>query len=406
MPFGGGGVEQEVAPQLVEVVRGDLIISVSGSGSIGVDNEASLAFDGSGKVDKIYVDEGDEVSKGQSLAELVPLDTEALELALTQAQVTLKQAQVALATAEYNLGKAQEIYREADIHKAQVAVSVADHYLRYAKERLASANVNIETWANEVYQAELDLARARQELEIMLSGGDAEEVALRKLEVDAAELQVDAAKQAVEEAQRQLETETITAPFNGVVTSVNVEEGDIISSPSMSQVAIVHLIDLATMELGVDLDEIDIPGVALEQRAIISVDALPDVQLEGRVTHISPLPTVEAGVTLYKVKIGFDVPEGSGLRVGMSATADIITSERSGVLLVPNRAIKQDSQGNPVVWVMVGEQTEQRPVVVGISDGFQTEIVQGLNEGETVVEAGAGVQPSPEPSGGGGFLFR
>jgi len=171
----------------------------------------------------------------------------------------------------------------------------------------------------------------------------------------------------------------------------------------MSQVAIVHLIDLATMELGVDLDEIDIPGVALEQRAIISVDALPDVQLEGRVTHISPLPTVEAGVTRYKVKIGFDVPPGSGFRVGMSATADIITSGRSGVLLVPNRAIKQDSQGNPVVGVMVGEQIEQRPVVVGISDGFQTEIIDGLEEGEMVVIE---IRAEPEPSGGGGFLFR
>jgi HlyD family secretion protein len=178
---------------------------------------------------------------------------------------------------------------------------------------------------------------------------------------------------------------------------VYVEEGDIVPNPSMSQVAIVHLIDLTSMELSVDLDEIDVPGVALDQRAIISVDALPELQLEGKVTHISPLPTVEAGVVQYKVKIGFDVPQGSGLKVGMSATADIIINERSGVLLVPNRAIKQDSQGNPVVWVMVGEQTEPRSVVVGISDGLQTEIVQGLSGGETVVETGAEAQPSTRP---------
>ncbi|UCC90502.1 MAG: efflux RND transporter periplasmic adaptor subunit, partial [Dehalococcoidia bacterium] len=221
----------------------------------------------------------------------------------------------------------------------------------------------------------------------------------------AAELQVDVAKQAVEEAASELEIENLTAPFYGVVTSVDVEEGDIIPNSGMSQVTIVHLIDPSSMELGVDLDEIDIPGVALDQRAIISVDALPDVQLEGNVTSISPLPTVEAGVVLYNVKIGFDVPQGSGLKVGMSATADIIINERSGVLLVPDRAIKQDSQGNPVVWVMVGEQIEQRPVIVGISDGFQTEIIQGLSEGETVVmEMGVGVQPSTGPSGGRGIM--
>lgn len=374
LPFGGGGVEQEVAPQLVEVVRGDLIISVSGSGSIGVDNEASLAFDGSGKVDKIYVDEGDVVKGGEALAVLVPVDTDALELALAQAELNLAQVKASLAQADASQEQAGAALEEANYHLQQLE----RYHATYEERRIARLQIS-------AAESQVKAAEAQ---------------------VQAAELAVDVARQAVEEAASELEVETLTAPFYGVVASVNVEEGDIISSPSMSQVAIVHLIDLATMELGVDLDEIDIPGVALEQRAIISVDALPDVQLEGRVTHISPLPTVEAGVTRYKVKIGFDVPQGSGLRVGMSATADIITSERSGVLLVPNRAIKQDSQGNPIVWVMVGEQIEQRPVVVGISDGFQTEVIQGLNEGETVVEAVAGVQPSPEPPGGPGFLFR
>jgi RND family efflux transporter MFP subunit len=375
MPFRGQGVEQEVAPQLVKVVRGDLIISVSGSGSIGVDNEASLAFDGGGKVDKIYVDEGDVVKEGEVLAVLVPVDTDALELALAQAELNLAQVEASLAQAEASQEQAGAALEEANYNLQQLE----RYHATYDERRIARLQVS-------AAESQVKAAEAQ---------------------VQAAELAVDVAKQAVEEARSELEVETLTAPFYGVVTSVNVEEGDIIPAPSMSQVTIVHLIDLATMELGVDLDEIDIPGVALEQRAIISVDALPDIQLEGRVTHISPLPTVEAGVTLYKVKIGFDVPPGSGLRVGMSATADIITSERSGVLLVPNRAIKQDSQGNPVVEVMVGEQIEQRPVVVGISDGFQTEVIQGLSEEESVVgEVGAGVQPSPEPPGGGGFLFR
>jgi macrolide-specific efflux system membrane fusion protein len=70
----------------------------------------------------------------------------------------------------------------------------------------------------------------------------------------------------------------------------------------------------------------------------------------------------------------------------MSATADIVINERSNVLLVPNRAISKDSQGNPIVEVMVNGEIERRPVVTGISDGFETEIVAGLNEGEVVVE--------------------
>jgi multidrug efflux pump subunit AcrA (membrane-fusion protein) len=69
----------------------------------------------------------------------------------------------------------------------------------------------------------------------------------------------------------------------------------------------------------------------------------------------------------------------------MSAEADIVIVDRSNVLLVPDRAITKDSEGNPVVMVVVNEQTEERPVVIGISDGFDTEIVSGLSEGEVVV---------------------
>jgi len=394
MPFRGGGDEEESTAQLVEVVRGDLIISVSGSGSIGISNEATLAFDGGGEVDKIYVEEGDEVSKGELLAELVPLDTEALELALLRAEIALHRA-------EYNLDKAENPYTEDEIEDAEDAVDDAEDYLDFVGYRLAYAlrhgsEQEVQQWQMELYRAEASLDAAEDKLDAMLSAPDEGEIEILEMEVDAAE-------QAVDEAESKLEIENITAPFDGVVTSVDVEEGDVISSTGMSQVPIVHLIDPTSMELSVDLDEIDIPGVKLNQRAIIEVDALPDVQLEGRITSISPLPTVEAGVVLYNVKIGFDVPQGSGLRVGMSATADIITNERGSVLLVPDRAVKQDREGNPIVWVMVDEQVEVRPVVIGISDGFQTEIIDGLDEGEIVViELGA--ESELEPAGGPGIF--
>ena len=368
MPGRGGGDEEEVARQLVEVVRGNLTVSVSGSGSIGVSNEANLTFGSSDKVDKIYVEEGDEVSQGEVLARL---DTSALELALTRAQI-------ALATAEYNLDKTK-IYTDEEIEEAQDAIDEAEDDVDFAKDLLAQVRrqgnaVDIRYSQREVSQALANLEAAEDELVAMLVPSDEDEIKLREMEVDAAE-------QALVEAQKQLDEASITAPFDGIVASVEVSQGDIVSATT----TIVYLIESTSMELSVDLDEIDIPGVEREQRAIIEIDALPELQLEGRVTSVSPLPTVEAGVVLYGVKIGFDVPQGSGLKVGMSATADIIINERSSVLLLPDRAITEDSQGEPVVKVMVNDETEERPVVTGISDGFQTEIVDGLNEGEVVV---------------------
>ena len=138
------------------------------------------------------------------------------------------------------------------------------------------------------------------------------------------------------------------------------------------------------MELKAEVDEIDIAKVQAGQRTIIEVDALPDVQFEGTVTSISQLPTVQAGVVLYEIKIDFSILEDSRLRAGMSASADIIINERSNILLVPDRAIGKDSQGRPIVKVIVDGETEERLVVVGLSDGFETEIIDGLSEGEVI----------------------
>ncbi|GAG31393.1 unnamed protein product, partial [marine sediment metagenome] len=177
---------------------------------------------------------------------------------------------------------------------------------------------------------------------------------------------------ALDEANNDLDDAVIFAPFDGVVASVDVEEGDVVPPPTLTLTTVIHLIDLTTMELTAEVDEVDIAVVKPGQGAIIEVDALPALRLDAEVVSISLLPKVEEGVVLYEVGIGFDVPEEDELKVGMSATADIIIYGGSGILLVPNRAIEQDSEGNPVVKVMVNEEIEERPVVTGISDGYQT----------------------------------
>jgi RND family efflux transporter MFP subunit len=385
-PFGGD--EEEASQQLVEVVRGDLAISVSGSGNIEVSDEGKLAFGVGGRIDRIYVEEGDSVTKGDVLASL---DTDDLELALTQAKVALTQAEIAvgtanvtLRTARHSLDEAQDIYTWPEIKVAEADVDDAEAFLEYVLEK------GLPTTTVAYAQARLDAAEAV--LDAMIYDYDTEEVAIKKMEVAVAEqslelsqLSLEQAQQSLEYAQEQLGEATITAPFDGVIAKIYNEEEDVIPPPALASQVIIYLVDLSTMELNVEVDEIDIPEVEPGQRAIINVDALPGVEFEGEVFTISPVAKEEAGVILYDVKVGFNVPEGSGLKVGMSAEADIVLVGRSDVLLVPSRAITEDSEGNPIVMVVVNGQTEERRVVVGVSDGIDTEIVSGLSEGEVVV---------------------
>ena len=440
-PLGDGGQSTQ---QAVAVTRGDLMVSVSGSGNIEASKEARLSFGSGGRIERIYVEEGDTVSKGEVLAEL---DTDTLELAKTQAEVSLTQAQLALTqaqlsqqTAEYELKKIRDTKDtlELALFKAQIDTRTAKHHLDetrdiYTWPDIETAQSDVDDAkaflqytldmnlpeATIVYaQARLDAVQAK--LDAMIQSYDTEEVAIAKLQLEAAEMaeaqaqkkvddldddiaikesQVAAAKESVKQAtqsvelareslaqtQKELDEAIIIATIEGVVTSVSAEEGDIIPSPTMSPTPVIHLIDPSSMELVVEVDEIDIPGVNLGQEAIIEMDALPNAKLAGNVTTIYPLPVEVGGVVVYKVKIIFEVPENVGIKVGMSASADIVLAKRSNVLLVPDRAIDKDKEGKTIVRVVVNEQIEERQVVTGISDGFNTEVISGLGEGEMVL---------------------
>ena len=127
-PFAGDG--DEAAQQLAEVERGDVRISVDGSGNIQLANDVKLSFGVGGRIDRIYVEEGEMVGKGEVLAQL---ETDELELALTQAEVTLAGQQVAvtqaelnLEQAEYNLDQAMELYTWPEIEVAEADVDDAE----------------------------------------------------------------------------------------------------------------------------------------------------------------------------------------------------------------------------------------------------------------------------------------
>ncbi|MFC1939502.1 efflux RND transporter periplasmic adaptor subunit [Chloroflexota bacterium] len=424
-PFGG---EEQVSENLVEVVRGDLTIAVSGSGNLEVSKDVELAFGSGGKIETIYVEEGDEVSEGDVLAKL---DTDALELALTEARVAYYQAQVAvteaevavtqaeaavaqaeidLKNAEIDLEQTQETYTLSEIKAAQADLDVKKRNLEEALRTLykyEQGTPGYKEYQKIVARAQASVNTAEDLLDAMLSGFSTKEVAAKEMEVNYARQSLELAKQSLElakqspelkrqslqlekqsleQAQKQLDEATITAQFDGIVARTYADEGDVIPPPSLTSTPIIKLIDPGNLELNVEVDEIDVPGVKKGQKVIINVDALPSTPIEGEVDFIFPTATEESGLVTYKVKIDFAIPEGSGLRAGMSATADIVINERSDVLLVPERAIEQDSEGNPIVDVMVNQQIEKRTVVTGISDGFQTEILNGLEEGEMVIE--------------------
>jgi len=246
---------------------------------------------------------------------------------------------LALADARNNLKQAQKLLEEGKTAEAQSLLEVVDQNLDEAEDKS-----NATAWSV-------------------------------PFAVKLAELQYDQAKAELDKA-------TITATFDGIIANIYITEGQQLSTMNYANPAIC-LIDTSEIRLSGAIDEIDVSRVRLGQEAVITLDALPEKEVKGRVTFISPASTIQTGVVFYKTTIVLENPDAE-LKDGMSASAEIILEQHDNVLLIPNRAI-QGSLENPWVEVLVNGKTEQREITLGLSNGASTEVLAGLAEGEEIV---------------------
>lgn len=376
----GCAKSQNTPQETVEVIRDDLVISVSVSGNLEMPHKTDLSFGTTGMVAEVLVDEGDSVVEGQTLAKL---DAGTLELNVEMALARCETAQVDYEIAQNKL--MQTIYPMytggyiSDLPGTWLALEEAQDDLEEAQRLMEQGKTDDAQAQLELVEA--GLAKAKEKLHskrwaLPMS------VKLIELQTDQAKVALDMARLELASARLELTKATITASFDGIVADIYINEGQQLSAMTYANPAI-YLIDSTSIEMNGVIDEIDISKVKLGQKADITLDALPDKEVKGKVTFISQAGTIQAGVVFYKTTITLENPDEE-LRDGMSATAEIIIDRRENALLIPNRAI-QGSWENPWVEILIDEESEKREVTLGLSDGVNTEVLSGLEEGEEVV---------------------
>jgi RND family efflux transporter MFP subunit len=341
----GHGSQPPVAT--INVTRGDIVQTVLVDGNLGIPDKAYLSFGVTGTVDDVLVSQGDNVTEGDVLAEL---DAPSLQSAvdIAQLQVDIAEEQVAAARAQYEI----------------------------AQDNLDAAKA-IPGTPTDVLELQVAAARASWETS--------------KYNLRIAKINLDSAKLSLNKA-------VITAPFDGMVAGITVIEGQEISAAGLATPAIT-LVGTSGIEMQGTIDELNIASVKLGQTADITLDALPDEELTGTVAFISPMGTVVAGIVSYAVTITIQSPSPD-LKDGMSATGEVVIARSDNVLLIPNTVIRGTVQ-NPYVVVLVNAKQENQQVTLGLSDGVNTEVLSGLEEGEQVVVPSS--SSSSQQSGGGFF---
>ncbi len=341
------------------IQKRDLEAIVSASGKIEPKKTVNISAQTMGRVTRLAVEEGDRVRAGQFLLQIDPVTAEAAVgrdiAAVAGAQTALEQARVSLQSARANL-------------------DVARQNLKRQRELWSAGLTTRET-----------LERAEAEVEVRES-----DLKAREQEIKTRETQLNQQQAGLASSKHTLAQVRFDAPFDGIVTRRNIEEGENVVVGTMNNAGTVLLTvaDMSVIEAEVEVDETDIPFVQLGQIAKIKIDAIPDREFPGKVTEIgnSPIQTTGTGTTRtatnFKVTVQIDgqIPD---VRPGFTCTAEITTATRKQVVAVPIQAMSVrelviDAQGN-----IVHEQRPPRPRFrFGPPQAAQAPAVTELKPGE------------------------
>lgn len=418
------------------VQRGTLLSTVRASGSIEPEAQVSLNFGAPGTVDNVNVKVGQQVKQNDILAQL---DTAELELSVAQAekayliqQVTYSQTVAGpkpadLAAAQAQLSSAWAQYNDLKKGPKADQLAQAEAQLTQTRNQLKQANIAhdktmtcvtvkvppsgkeeeicpalgpIEEQARmqvETAQASFDAAQANYDR--VASGAGSVQLAAAWAQVQQAQssldrlspdpdrakiarIQMEQAQISYEQAKQRLLDASIIAPFDGMVTQVNITRGATASAGGL-QPALV-LTDMSKFHITVDVDEIDVGRLKAGQPVSTTVDALPGEYITGQVDQIAPVATVEGGVVSYQVTISLD-PTKLQLRPGMSSNIAIVTESLENVLLVPNWAIRIDrATGKSYVNLKEGQTIHEVEIATGARNENDSQVVSGLSEGDVV----------------------
>jgi HlyD family secretion protein len=338
------------------VERGNISKTVVATGKIEPLYKAEIKSKIGGLINQFYVEEGDRVTVGQKMVEIIPGVT----------PVEMVQARTEVKAAAYDKIVAEKQYLRTKELKEQKLIS---------SEKYDRDKANYDTAKARFYAA-------MAQLRVLEQGSNVESL-VEGLEVsDQDRLEIE------KETREAIASMTLIAPISGIVLSRDTDKGSAVIpiSSAYGGTMIMTLADVSEKHFRGDVDEADIGKVHLGLPARIYVEAYPDEPFKAELTHISPRGREKEDIINFEIRTIVSDQENR-LRVGMSADAELILEEHENVLVIPEGAVIYED-GKTFVNIQddsVEEGMRKVEIIKGISDGLRTEVLSGLEEGQVVV---------------------
>ena len=342
-------VKAESAYKTQKLNLGEITQKITASGIINPISTVNIGTQVSGTIAEIFVDYNSPVKQGQLLAQIDP--------ALFQATVDQRRAALDIAKAEVNVVENDIVYYKKHL------------------DRIKKLNKS-------QYSADKELESAQR--------GYDNAVVQKGLK----QAQVSQAAAALQQAEIDLRYTKIVSPVDGIVVSKEVEVGQTVAASFQTPTLFNVAEDLTKMQIEASVVEADIAKVEEGQTVEFSVDSFPDEVFYGIVTQVRNNPITTSNVVTYEVIIEIDNRELK-LKPGMTANVEIVTAQKSNVLLVPNKALRfyiTDEKGETKrykdkgLWILKNGKPERVSVSTGVSDDDYTEVSgSGLGKGTEVI---------------------
>ncbi len=331
--------ETVVSVMTTNVKRGDISSFIYTTGAIFPKQESMISPKVSGRIEKLYVDEGDRVKKGQPL---VMLEQERIRIGVKESEASLKETEAQLKNLQATLKRNQKLFEEGVIDSQRFDDTTTER----------------------------DLAEAR----------------------------VQRAKAVLERIQQDLKDSIIVAPFDGFIVEKMMNEGEMATTMPPSN--IFHLVDTSRIKIECGITEGKKKSIKVGEEVLIEVDAYPDDVFTGKITTVNP--KVDADSRTFKIKIELPNPVFR-LEIGMFTRMKIIEHKSKGALLIPQRVIVEDNESKKVFVVVNSRAVEKPITtgiinhdIVEVTEGLNEGDVV-VTEGFYALKDGIKVQVKQDP---------
>ncbi len=342
--------------------------------------EVDLSFRVSGRVIELPIRGAMQVDEGDVLARLDPRDFE-LQIAELETQRDQADAQLRALRAG---GRPEEIAQlEAAVRAAQAQFDEAQNQVARTRQLVdtdVASPVQLDQDLAALRVAQAELEAQQQQLAIGQSGGRPEELDAAEAALEGIEVQLRNARSALEDAM-------LTAPFSGIIARRDIENfTNVQAGQTIGLLQRLAVVDLSFDVPGSDITTLSAAGLDTASTSVV-FDALPDRSFDAELVEFST--QADAATQTYRGRVAVSVPENAIILPGMVGNVIARVPENGTSLMVPLTAVGAAPDGSPIVWVVSDSgSVASRPVALGQASGDQVEVLEGLEEGDTVVSAG------------------